>query len=451
MAHVAIEAEPKAADDSYPGYGTKSYRAYVLGMLFIIYALNLMDRGLTGLLQDPIKHEFGLTDFQLGLLGGPAFALFYAFLGMPIARWAERWNRISIVALATTMWSGMTVLCGLAVSYPVLLLARMGVGVGEAGCVPPSQSVISDYFPANKRAAAIAIYLVSVPLGAVFAAAIGGPVAEHYGWRWAFLVLGAPGVLIALIFKLTVREPPRTGAAAEAPSFGVAIKEISTKPSFWHIAFGAALCNFVAVGNGSYFASFLLREHHLTLSQVGMVTGPIMGGFSALSVYVVGGLINKLIDKDRAWLARWPAIGMALAAPIGICAYLSPTPWIAIPVQMASALCANTYLIALYTTAQGVVSPRIRATSAALVMLVITIIGYGFGPPIIGALSDFMKDHVVEWGLVGNACDTGGAACDAKITAEGLRYALVTGVLIYLWSSFHFFMGSRRLKNDWVG
>ena len=444
MAEIGIAgARPAVAPaGEFAGIGSKPYRAYVLAMLFVIYAVNLLDRSISGLLQDPIKHEFGLSDFELGLLGGPTFALFYALLGVPIARVAERWNRVSIIAIATATWSAMTVLCGLAVSYPMLLLARMGVGVGEAGSTPPSQSVISDYFPANKRAAAIAIYLVSIPMGVVFASAIGGPIADHYGWRMAFIALGAPGVLVALLFKLTVREPPRSGGPAEkAPSFGAALKEVSNKGSFWHIAFAAGLANFVGVGNGQYAASFLLRVHHLSLSWVGIIIGPVMNGVSAITVYFVGALINRLMERDKAWLARWPGIGLLCSAPLSVAAYLAPTWQLWLPLAMLAALCANAYLISVYTTAQCIVSPRIRATSAALVLLCLAVLGYGFGPPAIGALSDFMQAQVVGLGLADNAHKEG----------EGLRWALVLGATVYAWSGVHFLIGSTKLKKDWVG
>ena len=440
---TAIQARQGAgaADAGYPGYGTKPYRAYVLSILFVIYGINLLDRGLVGLLQEPIKHQFHLSDFELGLLGGPAFALCNTFAGLPIARLAERFNRISVLAICTALWSAMTALCGLALSYPMLLFARVGVGIGEAGCLPPSQSVIADYFPANKRASAISIYLMSIPIGAVLAGAVGGVLADHFGWRMAFVALGAPGIAIALICRLTVREPPRAGPIEPTPGFGAALREVMGKASFWHIAFATGLVNFVAVGNGQYLVSFMIREHGMTLSQIGLTTGPLLGIFTALSVYVVGKIINHLSETDRAWLGRWPGIGVALGVPISLCAYMAPSVWIMVPLQMVAILCTNTYLISLYTTAQGIVPPRMRATATALVIMVINTIGYGLGPPAIGALSDFLKDHVVALGL----------SDGAHVSAEGLRYALMCGSLVNLWAAVHYLIGSTKLKKDWVG
>jgi predicted MFS family arabinose efflux permease len=434
-----------AAPDA--GYSTKPYRAYVLAVLMAIYALNLMDRGLVAILQEKIKPVFHLSDFELGLLGGTAFAFCNTLASLPVARLAERFNRISILAGCAALWSLMTALCGLAVSYPMLLWARFGVGIGEAGCVPPSQSVISDYFPTNKRATAIATYLSAIPIGTVAALAIGGVVADTYGWRAAFIALGAPGILIALLCRLTVKEPPRGGAraagaeAAKAPGFKEALAELMSKKSFWHIALATGLVNFVAVGNGQYIISFIIRAHHVSLTQVGLILGPLTGGLTVISVNVVGRILNFLSERDRAWLARWPGIGVALGVPVSVCAYLVPSFAAMVALQMVGLLLTNAYLTSLYTTAQGVVQPRVRATAAAMVIVVINTLGYGFGPPVIGALSDFFHAHAVAFGL----------SDAAHASAQGLRFALICGALVNLWASVHYLIGSTKLKKDWVG
>jgi predicted MFS family arabinose efflux permease len=413
-----------------------------MGVFMVIYAINLLDRSLVALLQEKIKPEFHLSDFELGLLGGPAFALCNALAGVPAARFAERFNRVGVLAICTAIWSAMTAFCGFAASFPMLLLARFGVGIGEAGCLPPTQSMISDYFPSNKRASAISLHLTAIPIGTIAASMLGAVVADHYGWRMAFVVLGAPGILIALISWLTVKEPPRFGAEkAAAPDFGAALKAFMGKPSFWHIALATGLVNFVAVGNGQYLVSFMLRVHHVSLTTVGLVLGPVVGSVTITSVFVVGRIINHLSEKDRAWPARWPAIGVALGVPISLAAYMAPTFLTMIPLQIIAAVCANAYLISLYTTAQGVVEPRMRATASAVVVIVINTIGYGLGPPVVGAISDFMKDHVVAFGL----SDPQHAA------AQGLRYALMCGALVNLWASVHYLIGSTKLKKDWVG
>jgi len=442
-----LEADPAGAEAASAGYGAKPYRAYILGVLMVIYGINLLDRGLVALLQERIKPEFHLSDFQLGLLGGTAFALFNALASLPIARLAERFNRVGVLAICTALWSLMTALCGLAISFPMLLLARFGVGIGEAGCLPPSQSLIADYFPANQRASAIAIHLTSIPIGTIIAGAVGGVVADHYGWRMAFIALGAPGILIALICRLTVKEPPRgggtlaSGQKAEAPDLRAALKELMSKPSFWHIALATGLVNFVAVGNGQYLVSFLLRVHHVSLTQVGLILGPLLGGLTVIFGVAVGKILSYLSERNRAWLARWPGIGVALSVPISIAAYMTPSVAIMITLQLVSVLCYGSYLTSLYTTAQGVVQPRVRATASALVIIVINTLGYGLGPPVVGALSDFLHNHVVALGL----------SDPAHAAAEGLRYALVCGVLVNLWAAVHYLIGATKLKKDWVG
>jgi MFS family permease len=446
MADLALEPNlAPAAPEGYAGYSSKPYRAYVLAVLMVIYGLNLMDRSLVALLQEKFKPEFHLSDFQLGLLGGTAFALCNVIASLPMGRLADRRNRVGVLAICTALWSAMTAFSGMASSFSMLLLARFGVGIGEAGCLPPSQSLISDYFPANKRASAIAIHLMAIPIGAILAGVIGGVVADRYGWRMAFIVLGAPGLLIAAIAWLTVREPPRGAAiGAEArptPSFKAALGELASKRSFWHIALATGLVNFVAVGNGQYFVSFMLRVHHLTLTGVGLILGPRFGGLTVVFGYIVGKSLDYLTARDRAWLARWPAIGVALSVPVGVASFLTPSPVLMIALLAVNFLCIGAYLTSLYTTAQGVVQPAVRATASAMVIMVINTIGYGLGPPAIGALSDFMQAHVVGWGL----------SDPAHAAGQGLRYALVCGALVNAWAAVHYFIGATKLKKDWVG
>ena len=214
----------------FEGYGTKPYRAYALGVLVVVYTFNFVDRSLVGVTLEPLKQAFGVDDAALGLLGGPAFAILYTLLGVPIARFAERHNRITIITIGAAVWSVMTAACGFAGTFTQLVAARIGVGIGEAACVPPSHSVIGDYFPSQRRASAIAIFALGIPIGTMIAAFGGGWLVSHYGWRGAFWALGAPGLIAAIILRLTVREPPRAGAAPEAPSFSLGSTACGTGP-----------------------------------------------------------------------------------------------------------------------------------------------------------------------------------------------------------------------------
>lgn len=435
-------ASPAAAAPGleFAGFGTKPYRAYVLGALLTVYTFNFIDRVVVGVIQEPIKQEFGLTDLQLGLLGGPAFAVLYTFLGIPIARLAERKSRVAIVALALAVWSGMTALCGVVTSYAFLLLARVGVSVGEAGCTPPAQSLIGDYFPSDKRATALSIYALGVPVGSMLAAVGGGLIAEYMGWREAFLVLGLPGLILALVLRLTVKEPPRAAPAAETPSFGAAIRILAAKPTFWHVALGGAIASFVGYGVGQYLNSFLIRSHGLTLLQASQLTGVVLGVFAAFGTFLSGWLADRLSRRYPNALAWLPALGFLICTPLYVAGYLIPNLWIGIPLLALGAVTHYFYLGPMYAATQGIVPPRMRATAVAVLLFIVNILGYGLGPPAIGLLSDVMA---------GVALRAGAVSAEAA-AAEGLRHAMIIGLAGYLWAALHFLLAWRTLRRDWA-
>ncbi len=445
----------------YPGWGTKPYRAYVLGALLVVYTFNFIDRVVVGIIQEPIKTEFGLTDFQLGLLGGPAFAVLYTFLGIPIARLAERRNRMTILSICLAVWSGMTALCGLATSYSFLLLARIGVSVGEAGCTPPAQSVISDYFPANKRATAISIYALGIPVGSLLAAVGGGWLAHTFGWRSAFLILGVPGLVLALIVKLTVKEPPRAASAVtattdETPTLRQAFRELMRKPTFWHTALGAAIASFVGYGVGQYLNSFLMRTHDLTLLESSRLTGVVLGVFSAIGTFAAGWIADRIAKRHPNAIAWLPALGFVIATPFYIVGYMAPTLTIAVPFLIVGALTHYFYLGSMYAITQGIVQPRMRATATAVLLFIVNLLGYGLGPPLIGLLSDFLaSNNLTGMGLTGADCEGSSLAANAGAcgTASefGLRWAIFIGLFGYLWAAAHFLLAWRTLRRDWVG
>ena len=457
MTEVTETADAPPAPLGYPGYGAASYRAYVLGALLVVYTFNFIDRVVIAIIQEPIKHEFALTDFQLGLLGGPAFAVLYTFLGIPIARLAERKNRMTILSICLAIWSGMTALCGFANSYAMLLLARIGVSVGEAGCTPPAQSVISDYFPATSRATAVSIYALGVPIGSMLAAIGGGWLAQEFGWRSAFLILGVPGLLLAVIVKLTVKEPPRatSSSAAEAPGFGAAFKELSKKTTFWHVALGSALASFVGYGVGQYLNSVLMRTHGLTLLESSRLTGVVLGLAAAFGTFFAGWLADRLVRRYPNALAWLPALGFFIATPFYLVGYMMPNIWVALPFLIVGAVTHYFYLGCMYATTQGIVQPRLRATATAVLLFIVNLLGYGLGPPVIGALSDFLANmHMGTLGVAPTLCEgaaaTGNAAC-AAASEFGLRWAIFIGLFGYLWAGVHFLLAWRTLRRDWVG
>lgn len=277
-------------------------------LLLAIYILNFLDRQVVNILAEPIKQDLGLDDRQLGMLTGLSFALFYTVLGIPIARLAERANRVWIISGATALWSLFTVACGLAANFPQLLLARVGVGIGEAGLSPPAHSLITDYTPRERRASALAFYSLGIPLGSLMGLALGGLVADAYGWRTAFFVAGAPGLLLAVLALVVLKEPRRglPVAAADTPSLREALKELGGKPSFWLISVAASLGSFVSYGSIAFFGSFYARNHGAELAGVAASLGLGVAGFLGLALGIVIGVSGGLGTWTGGQIAdRW--------------------------------------------------------------------------------------------------------------------------------------------------
>jgi predicted MFS family arabinose efflux permease len=441
-----------ATAPAFQGFGSKNYRAYVLGALLVVYTFNFIDRVVIGIIQEPIKQEFGLTDFQLGLLGGPAFAILYTLLGIPIARFAERHDRMTILAVCLAIWSAMTAACGFAINYATLLAARVGVSIGEAGCTPPANSVISDYFPADRRASALSIYALGIPIGSMIAAVGGGWIATEVGWREAFIWLGIPGVLLAVIVKLTVKEPPRTVSTADTPTFFQALGALTKKPSFWHIALGSAIASFVGYGVGQYLVSFMIRTHGFSLFEGATLVGVVLGLCAAIGTFSSGFLADRIGRRHPNALSWLPALGFAIATPLYMLAFVLPNIWLAMPALMIGAIAHYFYLGPMYAVTQGVVAPRMRATAVAVLLFIVNLLGYGLGPPVIGALSDYLaQGQLAASGLTPAICAaSGGDAQCASAVETGLRWAMMIGVLGYLWAGLHFLISARTLRRDWV-
>jgi MFS family permease len=412
MTDIAADTAPPEQSQT-EGYGSSGYRAYVLFALLIVYTFNFIDRTLISVLGDSIRIEFGLSDMQIGLLSGLAFALLYTVLGIPFAMLAERKSRTWIISLAMAAWSGMTVACGMAQNTLQFALARVGVGIGEAGCSPPSHSLISDYFPPEKRASALGIFALGIPIGSMLAALGGAWIATQDGlnWRDAFIWMGLPGIIGAVIFKLTVKEPPRGysdpgGAAAAAarkmPSPFKVFPLLAKNASFWHVALGGAMASFAGYGIGQFVAPFWVRAHGLPLWEAALIFGGVLGIAAGIGTFGCGIVADKLRAKhprSDSWL---PALGLTLAVPLMLFGYNTlsfssgtTAIWLAIPVLAVAAILRYTYLAPMFSVTQKLVEPRMRATAAALLLFVINLIGYGFGPPAIG----FISDQGTKWHL----------------------------------------------------
>ncbi len=421
---------------SRPAVFRPGYRNYALALLFVGYVVNFIDRSILAILLEPIKHDLDLNDTQLGLLGGLAFALFYTTLGIPIAALADRWSRVKILSLAMVVWSGMTALCGLAQSFWMLLLARVGVGVGEAGASPPSHSLISDYFPIEQRATALSIYALGIPFGSMIGNFAGGWGADVLGWRHTFVLVGLPGVLVALFIWFTLREPPRGMADAAtspvrdqaAPGVRETLSLLWDRIAFRHLAFAAGLHAFVGYGAGTWNAPFLIRSHDMPIAEVGSWLA-LISGIGAIGTFLGGFLADQLSERsgDRRWYLWVPGWATLIMVPFQFVAYLYGGIWAVIPSLMVVSILGGMYLGPSFAMTQALVTLRMRAVASAILLFALNLIGMGMGPYLVGVASDLLA----PW-----------------VQVHSLRYALCLAVLVNLWAACHYFLGARSVRGD---
>lgn len=482
-------------EDTGRDYGTPPYRWYVLGMLTLVYTLNFIDRALLGVLAQPVISAFGLSDTQFGFLAGPPFALFYALMGIPIALAADRYNRVAIISLCIALWSLMTALCGFATGFLFLLLARIGVAIGEAGSNPPSNSVIADYYRPAGRAKALSVYSTGVMLGSALAFLLGGPLGQlpdatvvsvlgifglgwlpealgwgsGYGWRFAFIALGVPGVIFALIVFVTVREPPRgytdppNVPVPERIGIGPTLRLLLGKPAFWYMTAGASLVAMVGYGYSAFQAPMMQRLHGLSPAEFAIRFGVPLSFAGAVGTIAAGVITERLIRRSIRWVAVLPSIMLTLAVPLYLLGFTQPTEhldrtfvfW-----GLASMLHYG-YLGAQYTIGQGVVPQSSRAAAIAILLFIIALVGNGLGPQVVGALSDFFIVAGLEARGYAGVLDA--VACNPKLAAalplaqqtacaaayaEGLRNSMMVTALILMVAAAAFWLSSRTLDRD---
>jgi predicted MFS family arabinose efflux permease len=387
-----------ATESANNPYASTKAAYYALGILTIVYSINFIDRQLLSILQESIKADLMLSDAQLGLLTGFAFALFYTFAGLPIASLADRSNRRNIVAISLTIWSGMTAISGLAQNYWQLLAARVGVGIGEAGGSPPSHSMISDIFPPEKRASAIGFYSTGISIGILFGFLFGGWLNEFFGWRVAFFVVGIPGVLLALVLYLTVPEPIRglaenRASTGDNPSMMTVFKVLLSRRSFLFMALGAAMNAFAGYSTANWVASFMIRTHQMPTGELGTWLALIIGLGGAIGVFGSGVLADNLGKKDKRWYMWVPVYAAAISVPFQIATYWVDGPYAALMCMTIPSILANAYLGATIASVHGMVGLRMRAVSSALLFFILNIIGLGMGPTTVGLVSDLLVDQ----------------------------------------------------------
>jgi MFS family permease len=441
----ALRTEPAAS---------LAYRSYVLAVLVLVYTFNFIDRQIVGILAVPIKAELGLSDSQLGLMGGLAFALFYTLLGIPIARLADRVSRTGIMTAALALWSLMTAMCGVTHTFAQLFMARVGVGVGEAGGVAPAYSLICDYFPTKERARALSVYSFGIPVGAAVGIVLGGFITSLMSWRMAFFIVGLAGLLITPLLKFTVREPERgaldppravnraaagvavaaVGAAESAamggaPSLLDVIAVLARKGSFWGLSLGAASASMMGYGLFFWAPSFLVRSFHLSLLHASLSFGALVLVGGLIGIWCGGVLTDRYGEKHRSMYAFIPAIAFVATVPFYLAGVLSTTLWISFAVLLVPTALGLVWLGPVLAAVQHLVPGTMRATASALFLFINNLIGIGLGTALIGMVSDLMR---------------------LRFGAESLRYAILAGTGFYLVAAALLFFAGKRLARDWV-
>jgi MFS family permease len=437
---VSSVADPISAPGTQRA-ASLAYRSYVLAVLVIVYTFNFIDRQIVGILAVPIKAELRLSDSQLGLMGGLAFALFYTLLGIPIARLADKVSRTGIMTAALALWSVMTAVCGLTHNFAQLFMARVGVGVGEAGGVAPAYSLICDYFPTKERARALSVYSFGIPIGAAVGIVLGGFITSLMSWRMAFFIVGLAGLLMTPLLKFTVREPPRGAldpprvdgdrpAALGAPSLLEVIAVLGRRPSFWGLSLGAACSSMMGYGLFFWAPSFLVRSFHLSLLHASLGFGALVLVGGLIGIWLGGALADRYGEKRRAMYAFIPAIAFVATVPFYVAGVLSTTLWISFAVFLVPTALGLVWLGPVLAAVQHLVPSTMRATAAALFLFINNLIGIGLGTALIGLVSDMMR---------------------LRFGAESLRYAILAGTGFYLIAAALLFFAGKKLAKDWVG
>jgi predicted MFS family arabinose efflux permease len=425
---------PAAAEVEFEA--SERYRYYVLVMLILVGICSWVDRTIFSILLEPIKLEFTFSDTQLGLLGGVAFGLFYAAVGLPIAWLADRYNRKNIIAIAIAIWSSMTALSGLAVNFTTLFLARMGVGIGEAGGSPPSQSLVVDYFPPKRRAWAMGILFMYIPLGFFVGFLLGGWINEFFGWRAAFMVVGLPGLVLALLVFFTVREPPRGFSEpvrrkpAPQPSLPETIRYFLSRPALRHLPLAGAMHGIGAWGAGVWMPAYFMRVHGMGSGEIGWWLAVAFGVFGTLGSMLGGRLADKLVNDsgDPRWYAWFSAIAILSCLPFYFAVYLLSDPTLALLVFMIPVFLGHMFLGPVTGMIQSLAGVKRRAMAAAFYLFLANMISMGGGPLVIGIISDLFTE---------------------RFGTDALRYSLLTLVVVTgIWAAVHFTLAARTLRED---
>lgn len=409
-----------------------SYRNYALMLLTLVYIFNNIDRQILSILLQSIKVEFGASDTQLGFLYGLAFAVFYSIMGIPFAMLADRYNRKKIITISLTAFSALTATCGLVAQFWQLVVARFFIGIGEAGTNAPSHSMIADLFPPKERGTAMGIFALGVNISLVIGFFGGGWINQIYGWRPAFLLAGIPGIALALLLAWTLKEPARTQLPTKSgkpsvPPIRETIAFIWARRSLRHIGMGAALQAFMGLGTVIWLPAFLVRSHGMNYGEIGTYLALVAGVVGAVGTFLGGYLADRLSRRDMRWYLWLPGIAMMIVMPVAITFFLTENKTLAMWLWLIPAFLGGTNLGPVFATTQSLVPANMRAVTAAMLLLMINLVGAGLGPQIVGIASD---------------------ALEPTRGAESLRYALLGVTCVAVWIAFHYWRASVFLRED---
>lgn len=400
----------------------------MLGVLLLAYIFNFLDRQILGILAQPIKADLNLTDTEFGAIGGLAFALLYSVLGIPLAYLADKTSRSAVIAGSLAVWSGFTALCGTAHGYWQLFLYRLGVGIGEAGGVAPSYALIADYYPPRRRARALAIFSLGIPIGLAMGTLIGAYIAHAVNWRAAFIAMGVAGVILAPILRFVVRDLPRAPSASPVPLAAV-FPMLARKPAFWLLAFGASASSLCGYGLALWTPSVLMRSFGLDLLTTGNFLASLVFIGGCAGVFAGGWFADRLGAMDRGWYAKLPAIAWLITAPTFVAGFLAPNLWLAWILLLIPNALNILWLGPVTTAVQHLVPPPMRATASATFLLINNLVGLGVGPLLIGGLSEHFK---------------------ATYGVDALRNAAIGCTLFYFVAALLMLLAVKPLRRAWV-
>ncbi|MGQ3048579.1 MAG: spinster family MFS transporter [Niveispirillum sp.] len=436
-------AVQKATDDPLFGRG---YRATLLVLILLVSAFAYVDRVIVQTLAEPIKKDLGLTDFQFGLLGGLAFAILYSTLGLPIARLAERRDRVTIISVSVAVFSVMSLLCGMATNIWTLFLCRIGVGIGEAGVQAPSTSLIGDHFPPHRRGFALTVMRLGAPVGALLGSVVAAWLARDYGWRVALMLVCAPGIVVAILFRLLLRDPPRghsdrlaggnvAAPAASPPRTWEVFAQMFRRPAFRHMLAGLALASMALFAGGAFTAPFFMRVHELPLTTTAFYVAIISTTASTAGMSLGGFGIDFIARRGKRWYALLPCLGIAISVPLYLAGYGLDNHVAAVTLITIAGVFLFFHSVPTLVAFQNMVAPQQRTTAAFVYFFVSTMVGVGFGPPLLGLLSDLFAG-------------ASGIADPAAASAIGVRSALLASIGLYAWAALHYGLAARAIAAE---